>query len=186
MPRSRRHPIVGAAWLEESLSSAILPELQKIRPAIVPVPVRAAALGHLLCATGRRRRPWWPAFRPRRPLYSRALRRMAVLLDHPSRSNRYADHRDCTAERRSSLHRGQLPRYYLQFAVSHCMLFLFAFQRSTVIKGVARVSVSFSTRITLFLKPFTASNFPGLLENNLDRYVFTRLPGFYFTFVRGK
>lgn len=53
MPRSRRYAIVGADGLEESLSATVLSDLPKIRSTIVPVPVRAAALGHRVYDTKR-------------------------------------------------------------------------------------------------------------------------------------
>lgn len=53
MPRSRRHAVVGADGLEESLSTTVLSKLPKIRSDIVPVLVRAAALGHRVHDTKR-------------------------------------------------------------------------------------------------------------------------------------
>lgn len=127
MPRSRRYAIVGADGLEESLSATVLPDLPKIRSTIVPVPVRAAALGHRVYDTKRWRRPRWSAFRPRHPLLSGAFWRMAILLDHPSCSNRHVDHRYYTAECRPGLHRRQLRHRCLQFAVSLSLLLTFIF-----------------------------------------------------------
>lgn len=125
MSRSRRYAIVGADGLEESLSTTVLSKLPKIRSAIVPVPVRAAALGHRVYDAERWRRPRWSAFRPRHPLPSGAFWRMVVLLDHPSCSNRHVDHRHYTAECRPCLHRRQLRHRCLQFAVSLSLLSTF-------------------------------------------------------------
>lgn len=116
MPRSRRHPIVGATRLEESLPPTVLPELQKIRPAVVPVPAGPVAVGHRVHDTRRGRRPGRPAFRPRRPLHRGPLRGMALLLDHPPRPDRYAHHRDRDAEHRHGEHRQKLQHRRLQLA----------------------------------------------------------------------
>lgn len=109
---------MGATRLEESLSPTVLPELQKIRPAVVPVPVRPAAVGHRVHDTRGGRRPGRSAFRPRRPLHRGSLRGMALLLDHPARPDRYADHGDRDAEHRHGEHRQKLQHRHLQFAVS--------------------------------------------------------------------
>lgn len=128
MPRSRRHSIMGATRLEESLSPTVLPELQKIRPAVVPVPVRPVAVGHRVHDTRGGRRPGRPAFRPRRPLPRGSLRGMALLLDHPSRPDRYAHHGDRDAEHRHGEHRQKLQHRHLQFAVSlSWFLFIYSF-----------------------------------------------------------
>lgn len=106
MPRSRRYTVLGTPRLEKSLSPAILSHLQKIRPGALPLSVRSVALGHRLLHPRRNRRSWWPAFRPRRSLPGRTLRGMAVLLDHPARPNRHANHRNYYAECRFGQHRG--------------------------------------------------------------------------------
>lgn len=118
MPRSRRHAFVGAAGLEESVPPTVLPELQKIRPAVVPFPARPASLGHRVHDTRRGGSPGRPALRPRHPLHRGSLRGMALLLDHPPRPDRHADHGDRDAEHRYGEHRPKLRHRRLQFSVS--------------------------------------------------------------------
>lgn len=118
MSWSRRHAVVGTARMEESVSAAILPDVQEIRPGPLPVPSGSATLGCRLLGNRRRRGTRWPALRIGRPLHRRAFRGLADLFDHPPGLDRYADHRADTAEYRTCYDRGPVHRGGRQSTVS--------------------------------------------------------------------
>lgn len=104
--------------MEKSVPSAILPDVQEIRPGAVPLPARSAALGCRLFGNRRGRGAGRSAIRIGRPVHRRALRWVAHLFDHPTGLDRYADHRADIAERRTRQDGRTVHRGGLQFTVS--------------------------------------------------------------------
>jgi len=118
MSWSRRHAVVGAAGMAESVPAAVLSHVPEVRPGALPVSSGSATLGHRLFGNRRRRGSGWPAIRTGRPLHRRALRGLAHLLDHSPGLDRHADHRADTAEYRTRHDRGPVQHGDRQFTVS--------------------------------------------------------------------
>lgn len=115
---TRRHAVVGATWMEKSLSPAVLSELSKVCQNPLPLSTRSASLGRRLLDSREGRSARRSSLRPCHSLHSRALRRMALFLDDPSGFDRDADHGNDTEKRRPHQHRRPLRRRRLQLAVS--------------------------------------------------------------------